>query len=573
MHKQTVFVIVVFLLVSCTFPLISSMQNNKGVSAISYNGNTLYVGGSGPGNYTKIQDAIDNTSDGDTVYVYNDSSPYYENVVVDKSINLFGEDGSSTIIDADGSGSVIKIRANWVVINGFSTRNSGSDPYNNDAGIHINTDYNTITNNIITNNHNGIVLTNSDYNTIVGNTVSSNNFNGIAVAASTDNIIKGNTISSNGWGIGILESSGNNIIRGNTIIDNDEHGIFLLLARHTTIIGNDISSNPAGGIWFEENCYNNVIRKNNINNNFYGIAIQYSGDNTITSNSITNSDYYGIAVAGSADNNLLYHNNFIGNEGNAYDECSNYWDGGYPTGGNFWDNYYGNDNDGDGFGDTPYNIPEGDNQDLYPLMNAIPMFIDTGGPYSGVVDGPIHFSCTVFGVYPPYTYYWDFGDGNFSTVQNPNYYYSNPGNYSIILTVTDDQGNNLNETTWVNVEGTNHPPNPPEIDGPVEGKVRRSHDYTFTTTDPDDDNIRLYIDWGDGETEEWIGPYSSGEEVTLSHKWDEEGTYEIKAKAKDTLNEESEWTILEVTMPRNKPIMGLFESRFPRLFNNITYTG
>ncbi len=35
----------------------------------SSRGNWLYVGGSGPGNYTKIQDAIDNASDGDSVFV------------------------------------------------------------------------------------------------------------------------------------------------------------------------------------------------------------------------------------------------------------------------------------------------------------------------------------------------------------------------------------------------------------------------------------------------------------------------------------------------------------------------
>ena len=62
------------------------------------NGKTLYVGGSGPGNYTKIQEAIDDASDGDTVYVYDDSSPYYENLNVSKSIYLIGEDKNTTII-------------------------------------------------------------------------------------------------------------------------------------------------------------------------------------------------------------------------------------------------------------------------------------------------------------------------------------------------------------------------------------------------------------------------------------------------------------------------------------------
>ena len=47
-------------------------------------GDTLYVGGNGPGNYSTIQEAIDDASDGNTVYVYDDSSPYYENVEVDK---------------------------------------------------------------------------------------------------------------------------------------------------------------------------------------------------------------------------------------------------------------------------------------------------------------------------------------------------------------------------------------------------------------------------------------------------------------------------------------------------------
>jgi len=55
-------------------------------------GNTLYVGGGGPGNYTKIQDAINEASDGDTVYVYDDSSPYFENLIMETSINLLGED-------------------------------------------------------------------------------------------------------------------------------------------------------------------------------------------------------------------------------------------------------------------------------------------------------------------------------------------------------------------------------------------------------------------------------------------------------------------------------------------------
>jgi len=58
----------------------------KDTSPISFDGNTLYVGGSGPGNYTRIQDAINDANPRDTVFVYNGT--YCENLIVDKSINL-----------------------------------------------------------------------------------------------------------------------------------------------------------------------------------------------------------------------------------------------------------------------------------------------------------------------------------------------------------------------------------------------------------------------------------------------------------------------------------------------------
>ena len=63
---------------------------NQSINPMSF-GNILYVGGNGTGNYSKIQDAIDNATDGDTVFVYDDSSPYYENLVINTSIELIGE--------------------------------------------------------------------------------------------------------------------------------------------------------------------------------------------------------------------------------------------------------------------------------------------------------------------------------------------------------------------------------------------------------------------------------------------------------------------------------------------------
>ena len=138
-----------------------AIDNVKKPSNTISSGNTLYVGGTGPGNYTKIQDAIDNASDRDTVFVYDDSSPYYENVIVDKSINLVGEDRDTTVIDADSIEDAVYITVDWVNISGFTIRNSG----NRQSGIDIGSNYNIITGNIISNNDNGgIVLWSSSSN-------------------------------------------------------------------------------------------------------------------------------------------------------------------------------------------------------------------------------------------------------------------------------------------------------------------------------------------------------------------------------------------------------------------------
>ena len=89
-------------------------------------GNWLYVGGSGPGNYTRIQDAIDNASDGDTVFVYDDSSPYNGGIspysggiIVDKSITVQGENMYTTVI-INGGFSIVGI--DHVVITGFTIK-------------------------------------------------------------------------------------------------------------------------------------------------------------------------------------------------------------------------------------------------------------------------------------------------------------------------------------------------------------------------------------------------------------------------------------------------------------------
>ena len=154
LKKGLVIGILVLLAVSSIMPITGSIILKKQVSTdnkVLYilgntRGNISYVGGSGYGNYSKIQYAIDNASDGDTVFVYDDSSPYEESIVVDKSINLIGEDRNTTFINGSTWGKgIVYINADWTNFSGFTIQNI----YDYETGIYLNSNYSTITGNNI----------------------------------------------------------------------------------------------------------------------------------------------------------------------------------------------------------------------------------------------------------------------------------------------------------------------------------------------------------------------------------------------------------------------------------------
>jgi len=107
---------------------------------------------------------------------------------------------------------------------------------------------------------------------------------------------------------------------------------------------------------------------------------------------------------------------------------------------------------------------------------------------------------------------------------------------------------------FFNSENTN-PLKPEKPSGEIEGKIGEEYSYTSSSTDNDDDQLYYKWDFGDGTLSEWLGPYDSGEEVSVSHNWSEEGTYQIKVMAKDEHNAKSEWSDpLSISMPKNKEI-------------------
>jgi len=216
---------------------------------------TLYVGGSGPGNYSKIQDAVDNASVGDTVFVYDDSAPYYENIAIRTSIQLLGEDRNTTSIE--GGNYAVSIYADGVTVSGFRISNVGD--FWNCCGFYVVSNGNTIANNNIVNNlrMNGVYLYGASYNTIVGNHIENNNYHGIRVEYTTHNVIANNTIVNvRGFGIDLAEST-DTLVYGNTaqqcfwggmVLDNTSTSNTFY---HNNFINNSQNGlDPAGGnVW------------------------------------------------------------------------------------------------------------------------------------------------------------------------------------------------------------------------------------------------------------------------------------------------------------------------------------
>jgi parallel beta-helix repeat protein len=179
-----------------------------------------------------------------------------------------------------------------------------------------------------------------------GYTLQGTNSYGIAIF-NRNNVMIENLIISQFPSAGIgIERSNNIIIVRNNIVQSLNNGIQAFASPNNTIAGNKIQSNRyMSGIQLEENSNNNLILGNDISGNYIGIRLYDSKQN------------------------LIYHNNLLGNSINAVvdGKSGNIWDDGYPSGGNYWSDYNGKDQDGDGIGDTPYIVNE-NNKDNYPLM-------------------------------------------------------------------------------------------------------------------------------------------------------------------------------------------------------------
>jgi parallel beta-helix repeat protein len=186
------------------------------------------------------------------------------------------------------------------------------------------------------------------------------------------NIIRGNSISSqigtDHAGIN-LASCFNNSVSGNKI-SNSSAGISLLDCSDSTVSRNDIVFCSLG-ILLDSYANSNTVSGNSIHANEYGVHLsQLASYNTICENSVELNSVADIRTY--ASDNYIYHNNLTTSLGVIIYSGSNYWDNGYPSGGNYWSDYltrYPNatEIDASGLGDIPYAI-NANNTDRYPLM-------------------------------------------------------------------------------------------------------------------------------------------------------------------------------------------------------------
>jgi nitrous oxidase accessory protein len=351
-----------------------------------------------PDEVRSIQEAIDTANDGDTIYVR--AGTYHENLVVNKTVLLVGENKDVVNIDGQENGDVIYITANNVCIKGFTIRNSGCSYGNSGILLYYSNCSIILDNNLIC-CADGIHLIASRANNIAFNLISNNQVGiyfpsillGTRSVGSSGNILKNNNITNNLIGISLSGASNTTIV--NNDVENNHQGISFAGSSNNSIINNNIVNNKEYGLKLLDSSGNtlkrNIIENSSLHVHSSGICLVESSNNTLIGNDLINNKL-GISLYDSSSN-VITHNNFINNILQAQFLQSwpgtppliNTCDDGYPSGGNYWSNYDDtdlfsgpnqNETGSDGIGDELYFINP-NNKDNYPLMGSMG-FYDAG---------------------------------------------------------------------------------------------------------------------------------------------------------------------------------------------------
>ncbi len=373
-RKGLTITIILLLVGMCMMP--SFAVNTEQSPQLLSRGNWYYVGGSGPGNYTRIQDALDNASDGDTVFVY--SNIYSENVLINKSVQLLGENRQTTIIRCVTDQDTVTIRGSTINISNFNIQTNGTYiwPYcikiEQSSNVNVfNCECSSTTSysycGISADDSNNISIMNVLVHDVAEGITFRESFNcrvqhcecykvhqqSIAINKGSEIYIN-DSIVRDGSGVfsqGICVFSNETYINNCQVINISDNGIQLL--------GN-FGSHPYNRK--SARIQNTTIR--DCRNNICAIWIENYDTILITNCEIANSAAAGLHIKDSGDV-LIYRNNFIDNNKrprvhSAYIE----WDNGKI--GNYWSDSNIKDSNGDLIGDSNYSFDYG--VDHFPII-------------------------------------------------------------------------------------------------------------------------------------------------------------------------------------------------------------
>jgi parallel beta-helix repeat protein len=289
----------------------------------SLDGKILYVGGSGPGNYSLIQEAINDAEKKDTIYVYNGT--YNEHLLINKPLQIFGENKFKTIIN--GTASILF--TDNVTLSSFTIKTLLGRGY---GSIEISSSENCkIHGNIITDSSDtsAISLFNSSSTKIISNIITVGKSDGLLITFSRDTIVERNYINNNRKSIDIQDSVNTNIenntieeniigitvancsaitINKNQIRDNDYFGLNIDQSNEAIILKNNISNNQDTAIYISFSTLNYISENKIVDNShtsveFYNVNFSY-----IFNNTISNSTYEGISLVMSSNNHITQNN-------------------------------------------------------------------------------------------------------------------------------------------------------------------------------------------------------------------------------------------------------------------------
>jgi parallel beta-helix repeat protein len=274
----------------------------------------IEVDDSGGKDYQTIQEGVDAAQPGDTVLVY--AGTYDEDVVIDKTINLTGEDRDTTIINSTDKMGIYVTNADFVNISGFTVVNGSW------AGIRLMPSNNSIIENTkIEDNNYGVEIVESSHTTFRNNLVLSSFAVGIEVYKSSNNYLYNNTSSNDGHGIRLYSGSNNNIVSGNQVISN-LRGIYIIVGSDENIVkDNIINGNSQYGIAIS-NSNQNILENNTLLNNQVGIRLSSTNGTNLFINSSINSSISYDVEAGPISNDLFLNTTFNTTKTYFYDTSS-----------------------------------------------------------------------------------------------------------------------------------------------------------------------------------------------------------------------------------------------------------